>query len=787
MAVIYPYFLRSILAVHENIESRVPYPFFDPACTYYESLRSVLVDGWSIQEAMDQFGLSEYGFNGAREAFKKLGAIGLIGLDARRFVEDLPLGVERKVFVLKQARPWIPATKMCLILKGFNENVDVTLMRHLYASYGWAAGTRKYTDIDFSSLNLKVRNLVAIRSQRKRKSKNFFDRKDILQQRLEVFRTIGERGITKRYKGSRVSLSTHRKNFLAFGLIGLVDCARSPIRNSKLGYKEEGRIILSKIQKPEKSHDYFLRILESKKIKVGATCLINIFKRWKVDRFQSAFKGDLDRLLEEGQDGLFVLPKPPDGAEVLRVDRSFNSFMAGLTEQPVALANPGLFLFLPYLNRLKIYEKIASLMDLDPSQGYSWFSLLLLSLGRIFAGISSSYKACQVQELSLPLNAGLVSMPCVDTLLNGLAVITEPDLFELRRYLTGMAARLKLIEGKKIAFDFQMRDFTGDDVPLKNIGKGPSPKRKICFPGFRPHLAWDVETGTPVTLEFRNGKARGTTTIKRFINELIGDALGNQVDRVYIDSEYTAEHVWKFIVDEQKGLGADLTMCVKQNKRVKNAIKDFLNTKPTWVYFDDEHTYSEQTFEIPIRKTDKTLRCVLKRKESRGNLRCFGSTISGLDGKAILDEYRKRWTIENGIKDLTENYFFDKVPGIDPHRINIHYFVVTLAKTLYQMLSNDYDGIVNPDKTRKNLGSLRPEFLTGTNAMLSRRKDVLNIKWLDQYKKRKHVLLGEFFEKLNRTPDSRLQFLGGLKVNFELGAPRSDDMVNTCVREFLEF
>ncbi len=788
MAVIYPYFLHSILSVHDNIQAQMSYPFFDPACKYYESLRSVYVDGISDQEALERFGLTEYGYAKAQKAFQKWGVIGLVGLEARHFTEDFPHEVERKVFVLKQARPWIPATKMCLILKGFNDNIDLSLMRHLYASYGWAAGTRKYTDVDFFSLNLKVQNLINIRSQHIQRREEFFCEEDLLQQRLEVFPTIGEPGITKRYKGSRVSLSMHRKNFLELGLIGLVDCARSPIRNSKLGYKEEGRIILSKIQNPEKDHAHFLKILESKKITVGATCLINIFTRWKVDSFQSQFKGNLDRLLQEGsEDFKIVRPEKLPDVTSLKMDRNFNVFITNLSDRPASLANPGIFLFLPYLNQLKIYEKASSLMNLDPDRGYSWFSLLLVCLGRIFAGISSGYKACQVQELSLPLNAGLVSMPCVDSLLNGMAAIHEPHLLEMRRYLTQVAGKYELIEGKSIAFDFQMRDFTGDDVPLKNIGKGPSPKRKICFPGFRPHLAWDVETGAPITLEFRNGKARGTTTIKRFILELLGNSLGGQIERVYIDSEYTAEHVWKFIVDKQKGLGADLTMCVKQNKRVKKAIQDFLDTNPTWIFFDDEHTYTEETFDIPIQQTDKILRCVLKRKEANRSLRCFGSTISALDSKAILAEYRKRWTIENGIKDLAENYFFDKVPGIDPHRIDIHYFVVTLARTLYQMLSNDYAGIRNPDETKKNLGTLRPEFLTGTNAILSRQGDVLKIKWLDYYKEKQHGLLVNLFEKLNRLGDCGLPFLGGLKLNFEIGPPRPDNLRNDCVREFLEF
>ena len=168
-------------------------------------------------------------------------------------------------------------------------------------------------------------------------------------------------------------------------------------------------------------------------------------------------------------------------------------------------------------------------------------------------------------------------MPSNDALLNGLATIDENTLYKLRTYLTQVAKQQSLIQGKRIAFDFKMQDFTGDDVNLKNIGKGPSPQRKLCFPGFRPHIAWDVSTGCPISLEFRNRKARAPTTIKRFINELLVDSLGQKaVEHVYVDSEYTAEHLWAFIVDPKEGLGAHLTMCIKRNKKVKKFIEAFL-------------------------------------------------------------------------------------------------------------------------------------------------------------------------------------------------------------------
>ena len=573
------------------------------------------------------------------------------------------------------------------------------------------------------------------------------------------------------------------------GLLGLVERARSPFRNSKLGFAEEGRIVLSKIQTPQKDEAHYLKILASKNIHVAPTCITNIFKRWNVAQFRSQFKADLERLLEpikEDTEQLSVQDLPP--AQPIRLDIGFISFVKRLDQQTIPLANPGIFIFLPYLNRMKLFEKTSSLMDIDPDQGYSWFSLLLLNLGRILAGICSISKACRTHELSLPLMAGLVTMPCKDSFLNRLALINDDQLLQLRQYLTQAAKQHGLVEGKRIAFDFQMRDFTGDDVELKNIGKGPSPKRKICFPGFRPHIAWDVDTGAPITLEFRNGKARASTTVKRFIRELLQHSLGNQaVEHLYLDSEYTAEHVWKFIVDPHTGLGADLTMCIKQNKRVKKFIDSFLNTNPNWLFYDEDHTYSQQTFQIPIQQTQKILQCVLKRKESNGKLRCFGSTLNDLDSMGILQEYRTRWTIENGIKDLIHNYFFNNIPGIDPHRVNIHYFVVTLARTLYEMFCQDYEYARNPDMTKKTIDTLRPEFVTGSNATLSRLNDELVLIWQDHYPEKQHQALEALFTKLNEESQHGFPFLGGLKLRFEIVPPRSEQLHNKCKRDLFEF
>jgi len=778
MAIIYPHFLNSVLNVHNNANAKLSYPFFDPACCRYEAIRSTWLDEATTDTVLRKYGLTEYAYRQSLNAFKTAGVIGLIGLDSKRITEPLPIEIERMILVLKKARPWIPATKMVLILKGFDKNISLVKMRHFYASYGWALGTKPYKAVDFNALNLRVIRLSQLKNNRLER-KTFFNDRDRTQNLIEVFRTLEVRGVTRRYNGSRVSFEHHKKNFLSLGLLGLVEKARPQFRNSKLGFKEEGTIIISKIQKPQKDEEFYLNILKSKSIKIDQTCLTKIFSKWKVKDFKSKYKGDLDRLQQpesKRDEALppFLHPDASSSESPVRLDLNFISLVNKLKDQPIRLANPGIFLFLPYLNRLKIFEKGTSMMNLDPDRSYSWFSLLLLDLGRIWAGHSSISKACQTYELSLPLLSGLVNMPTKTSLLEGLADINEDQLLQLRRYLTQASRQHQLIQSKRIALDFKMRDFTNDDVELKNIGKGPSPKRHICFPGFRPHLAWDIETGAPITIEFRNGKARATTTIERFVRELLLQAFGSlDVDHVYLDSEYTAQHVWKYIADPDQGLGADLTMCVKQNKKVKKFIDSFLENNPIWLFYDEDHTYSKGTFAIPIPQTEKIIHCVLKRQESNGRMRCFGSTMKGLDAKGILKEYTSRWKIENGIKDLVQNYFFDNIPGIDPHRINIHYFIVTLARILFEMLCRDYDDAKNPDLSQKTIGTLRPEFINGVNAVLTRVDDQLILSWKDAYPENKHRPIETLFAKLNQNSHVALPFLGGLKLRFEISPART--------------
>ena len=132
------------------------------------------------------------------------------------------------------------------------------------------------------------------------------------------------------------------------------------------------------------------------------------------------------------------------------------------------------------------------------------------------------------------------------------------------------------------------------------------------------------------------------------------------------------------------------------------------------------------------------------------------------------------------------NYFFDNNPGTDPHRINIHYFVVTLARSLYEMLCRDYQEAQNPDGSKKTIGTLRSEFMMGANAVLSHEKDQLVLTWKDSYPEQQHQIIKALLDKLNESKSRPLPFLGGLKIRFEIVPPRPKALRNQFGRQFLE-
>ena len=88
--------------------------------------------------------------------------------------------------------------------------------------------------------------------------------------------------------------------------------------------------------------------------------------------------------------------------------------------------------------------------------------------------------------------------------------------------------------------------------------------------------------------------------------------------------------------------------------------------------------------------------------------------------KQILEEYRKRWFVENGIKDLVENYYLDQVPGIDPEKIETNFYCVMIARFALERFIRVSDGFLFKDHNgyRRTLGTIRDIYFTQKNCTL---------------------------------------------------------------------
>ncbi|MFV1969273.1 MAG: transposase, partial [Pirellulaceae bacterium] len=516
-------------------------------------------------------------------------------------------------------------------------------------------------------------------------------------------------------------------------------------------------------------------------IAVRRDAVAKVFTKWRVHEYASAFVSNLQRLesLPPETEPCDVQPAP---GMIRLADMHFVQMWQGMQKYPLRTAAPGLFTLWAYIEELGILPLLEAMgLTKPPTRGgYAWLDLLLFDMARRFFGISTASAACEAEMRELSYFAHLFRAPCNDTLLGGLCDITQKQTTELRQWLVQRLAGLGLASGRRLAFDFHQIDQDVILATLRQFGKGPSSKKKCCCNGFRPHIAWDIDQGTLLVAEFRKASARGPTTIRRFIAEHILPTFRDLFDTVYIDSEYTGKDVWNFILDKDKGMGADLVACLKQNALVRKARDKLLNQNADrgdfWRYYDDHHVYGVDTFPLQWKYTHPQsnnttvmqLRCVIKKHVQTGKLRCFGSSKLTVSASDIFADYSHRWTIENGIKDLVQSYFMDKCPGETPHAVDVHLLVMTICRTLYRMIERDLgDSGKNADGTTKTLARMRDTLFRQGPGSLRIEDGALVISLDKPYTPKRTHMLRAWFDTIAQRHRSGLTILGGLALRFQ--------------------
>ena len=712
---------------------------------------------------------------------------------------ELPIEVERRLVALKLGFPHLPATTATTILKGFGEELEYADALNAFASHGLSHIMRKFAEgRDFVEINRRAAGwLRALEDP---------DGESALRIRMR-YHGIHAWLTTARGKKSAVFTGIPMKralffywwnNFQRLGLLGLAEPGPELFRRSKIGPGLEARIVVDRLQYPDRKESSYVERLATQGIHVTRNAIAKVFVKWKIETWHSVFVSNLGRLDSDGREENEVdhtviqsTHEPPRC-----VEQKFLELLHGIEHHPVSLSAPGLPMLWAYIEELGLLPLLHQMQLTVPAgkEYYSWFDVLLFDIGRRFMGISTVRAACDSASPELAWFAHLYAPPCKDTILEGLTRISEQHVVQLRRWIVNRLVELGLGSGKRIAFDFHQIDLDVLRSRLREFGKGPSPKKKLCCIGFRPHVAWDVENNTLLVAEFRKSSARGTTTVRRFTTDYIVPVFQNLFETVYIDSEYTGKDVWNFILDAKNGMGADLTACLKQNRLVKKARDHFLlkneGRHGFWAHYDDEHCYTTETFSMTWKyspasgaEQELQLNCVVKRNTHTGRLRCFGSSKKEIDSAEILRDYSSRWVIENGIKDLIQSYFMDRCPGTRPHAVDVHFLVTTICRTLYRMIARDLgQSLCNPDGTRKTLDRMRDMLFRHGAATLRKEDNHLIISFLTSYRVKQTRMLNQWISKVNQRHKDGLNILGGLSLQYELNPPRGGEYKNSGVK-----
>jgi len=792
MAIIHPEFLDYVVTVLRSSVLSATLPFnYDPLL----QLAQHSVKSTERELSLPHSDFSETIIGNAKENVARIGVIGSVSAFFRHpiLIQGIEPEVERMVIALKKGYPGLPSTKMSTIVQGFGYTLKNSDILSIYASYGLA---RKIKDLaeqyDFVDLNRRIDRLSVLLSN------SSIEEPQKVHCRYMAIRSYVMSPPSKKNKAimasglSRGLFFYYWKSFKQYGLLGLVDRGKKIFRESKVGLENEAKMVIDKLQHSDRKTSYYVELLNHKGIEVERSTVSRIFSRWNIKQYKSMFVSNLERLEREPEaEELLTQSEVPVQVPVRMVDTNILSVLAGMDMNEIYVSAPGIFALWVYLEELGIFPVLDSMGLAGGDRGYDWFDLLLLNIGRIFYGIPSYSRTCKHEEPTLAFFCHLVSLPCNATFLKGLASISSDQVYGLQKWMIKRSHELGLVNGRRLAFDFHQIDLDVEMDRLRQFGKGPSPKKKVCYNGFRPHVVWDLDTGNLVVAEFRKSSARGTTTVKRFVKDFLLKPFRELFHEIYLDSEYTGKDVWNFILEKDIGMGAQLVACIKQNPMVRKTRDAFLlknrNQETFWVYYDEKHVYSAITFPLtweyrnPKSSEIKTLTldCVVKKNIRNGKLRCFGTSKTDMDSESILSDYSHRWAIENGIKDLIHSYFMDKCPGTSPHLVNVHFLIVTICRQIYRMIQRDLgDFIKNADGSVKSLSTMRNSLFLQGSSRITFREQKYEIEFSNSYSPELTQELHRWFEMLEKRCRAGLSILGNSTLKFYLQSPHGEEHRN---------
>ena len=393
-----------------------------------------------------------------------------------------------------------------------------------------------------------------------------------------------------------------------------------------------------------------------------------------------------------------------------------------MEKHEIHICDPGALILAPFVNDLGIVQSFET-HGPERLRGQELTNLALLNVFRILSGYSRINHLSDNKDKSVAFASGIGMYGSTSRFYEKTIDFKFSNLQAMRNDLVARAKELGLIEGIKIAFDFHFKEFYGKDAKQKGVGKGPD-KSGNFVPGFRPHIAWDVATNAIISIAYYQGAVRSSTIIRQFCEQNIFPIFNPMAIReLFMDSEYTKEGDYHYF-KEAIGTNGEIYVCLKQNRQIKNLIEPLINEEENWNEHDNRDEIKSLVAELPHTKLKLKI-VVLRDKDKKDRIRCFGTTKTDIDDGDLLQKYRCRWTVENGIKDLTQSYFLDETYGFDPEKVEFDYYCIMVARLTFEYFMKEMGEkySVKADGNKYTLNTVRNILFEKRNCTLRKNSD----------------------------------------------------------------
>ena len=625
--------------------------------------------------------------------FATYGAVGL--LSEVPHVEVDP-ALERLVLLAKASRPHERANYTLRLADALEiKGASLDLIRQIQRSHGYGhrmdeRDLQYWTELQHileSVSRQRAKRATPFHDSRNRAGSFFNFHRDHLQHRIELFKALSQleknrqiRSVLQEFGMAPNRFYVLKNRYLAFGVWGLADLIQKGQVGEKISPQLELQIIEERLMDPSLSTAKMIKRLN---LKCSRANVQKIYTRWKLSRFKRpiAIRGVISSAvpsrIEKKRTAVEASAKArfPDLIETsgLKVNRAFRQFIKCLTHRKVIISNPGPIIIAPFLDQLGVVEAWhtygpRSLRSLEITNN------VIVNVMRIIAGFPTIHDYTMNADRSVAVASGLTLNPKKTRFYDSLDELRFSHLQHLRNDVSCRAREIGIIEGKEIAVDYHCDPSDSRFPEDKSLSKAPDKNGDMTY-AHRPQILWDSMTNTIINIAYCEGKSRAPTALYRFCQENLFKIIDPDViAEIYADSEYTGEKQLIYLTIRSE---ADITMCLKQNPKIKRW-KEQTIQQGKWQDYQETYRIASMDFILP--ETGKPFRFIVKQNKQTNETRCFGSTHADYSPTKILNSYHIRWPVETGIKDLIENYFLNRPTGTSPEKVESHYYCIMLAR-----------------------------------------------------------------------------------------------------------